>query len=112
MQFGIITNDFQPKREIQSRGPMPKKDRHGVPAEVFGCTGHATRNGPWATRWIFQRDFQIYAELIARQRLGTKNANHLKRRTIRFVDRCAFLLDSSLLEKARVAGKRAPLTAP
>jgi hypothetical protein len=54
----------------------------------------------------FQRDFQIYEELIARSGPGRKRkpfeaANHP------FVDRCAFLLDSSFLEKARVAASRA-----
>lgn len=54
----------------------------------------------------FQKDFQIYEELIARSASGRRRkpyeaANHP------FVDRCAFLLDSSFLEKARVAASRA-----
>jgi hypothetical protein len=53
----------------------------------------------------FQKDFQIYEELIAgsgsRRRKPFEAANHP------FVDRCAFLLDSSFLEKARVAASRA-----
>src|SRR5260370_34500485 len=54
----------------------------------------------------FQRDFQIYEELIARSALGRRRkpfeaANHP------FVDRCAFLLDASFLELARVAASRA-----
>jgi hypothetical protein len=54
----------------------------------------------------FQKDFQIYEELIARNASGRRRkpyeaANHP------FVDRCAFLLDSSFLEKARVAASRA-----
>jgi hypothetical protein len=54
----------------------------------------------------FQKDFQIYEELIARSARGRRRkpfeaANHP------FVDRCAFLLDSSFLEKARVAASGA-----
>ena len=54
----------------------------------------------------FQKDFQIYEELIARSSSGRRRkpfeaANHP------FVDRCAFLLDSSFLEKARIAASRA-----
>ncbi len=54
----------------------------------------------------FQRDFQVYEELIARGGAGHRRkpfeaANHP------FVDRCAFLLDSSFLEKARIAASRA-----
>jgi len=55
----------------------------------------------------FQSDLRMYEELIARagaQRRPRKSyepANHP------FVDRCAFVLDSSFLEKARVAASRA-----
>ena len=54
----------------------------------------------------FQKDFQIYEELIAQSASGRRRkpfeaANHP------FVDRCAFLLDSSFLEKARLAASKA-----
>jgi hypothetical protein len=56
----------------------------------------------------FQRDLQLYEELIARAAATTQRsrkpfeaANHP------FVDRCAFLLDSSFMEKARLAASRA-----
>jgi hypothetical protein len=54
----------------------------------------------------FQRDLQLYEELIARSASGRRRkpfeaANHP------FVDRGAFLLDSSFLEKARLAASRA-----
>jgi hypothetical protein len=54
----------------------------------------------------FQNDLQIYEELLlrvgaARRRKSFAAANHP------FVDRCAFLLDSSFLEKARMAASRA-----
>ena len=55
----------------------------------------------------FQSDLQMYEELIARAaatrrpRKAYEPANHP------FVDRCAFVLDSSFLEKARIAANRA-----
>jgi hypothetical protein len=54
----------------------------------------------------FQRDFQLYEDLLAstprtrRTRKPFEAANHP------YVDRCAFLLDSSFLEQARVAASR------
>lgn len=54
----------------------------------------------------FQRDLQMYEALIAR------SANSRRRKAFEvsnhpFVDRCAFLLDSSFMEKARMAANRA-----
>ena len=54
----------------------------------------------------FQTDLQIYEDLLsrntaARRRKPFEAANHP------FVDRSAFVLDSSFLEKARVAASRA-----
>jgi len=55
----------------------------------------------------FQADLQMYQAILAkagatrRARKPFEVANHP------FVDRCAFLLDSSFLEKARVAASRA-----
>ncbi len=78
----IVTSDFQPTARSKPR-PMAKNDALD-----------------------FQKDFQIYEELIARSARGRRRkpfeaANHP------FVDRCAFLLDSSFLEKARVAASGA-----
>jgi hypothetical protein len=54
----------------------------------------------------FQSDLQVYEELIervstTRRRKPFEAANHP------FVDRCAFVLDSSFMEKARLAASRA-----
>ena len=55
----------------------------------------------------FQSDLQMYQDLLAcnaaprRRRKPFESANHP------FVDRCAFMLDSSFLEKARLAASRA-----
>ena len=54
----------------------------------------------------FHKDFRLYEEVIARTSSGKRRkpfeaANHP------FVDRCAFLLDSSFMELARMAASRA-----
>ena len=85
--------------------PMLKKDAAAYRRKYLGALA---RHEGWTAGDLldFQRDFQIYEELIARtasarRRKPFEAANHP------FVDRCAFLLDSSFLEKARVAASRA-----
>jgi hypothetical protein len=100
----IITNDSQPTTKSKPR-PMAKKDATAFRRKYLGAL---SRQQKWTAgdALDFQRDFQIYEELIARSGSGRRRkpfeaANHP------FVDRCAFLLDSSFLEKARVAASRA-----
>jgi hypothetical protein len=67
-----------------------------------------TRHQRWnvADALEFQSDLQVYEELLnrvtsTRRRKPFEAANHP------FVDRCAFVLDSSFMEKARLAASRA-----
>ena len=99
-----VTENFQPTVKSKPR-PMVKK---GATAYRRKYLTALSRNQKWSMgdTLDFQRDFQIYEELIARSGSGRRRkpfeaANHP------FVDRCAFLLDSSFLEKARVAASRA-----
>ena len=99
-----ITSDFRPTAKSKPR-PMGKKDATAFRRKYLGALA---RQQKWTAgdALDFQRDFQIYEELIARSGSGRRRkpfeaANHP------FVDRCAFLLDSSFLEKARVAASRA-----
>jgi len=55
----------------------------------------------------FQADLQIYEDLLARNSSARRNRKPFEAANHPFVDRCAFLLDSSFLEKARVAASRA-----
>ena len=55
----------------------------------------------------FQRDLQMYEELLARAASSRRIRKPFEVASHPFVDRCAFLLDSSFLEKARVAASRA-----
>ena len=100
----IIASDFRPIAKSKARA-MTKKDATAYRRKYLGALA---RHQKWTAgdALDFQRDFQIYEELIARGSSGRRRkpfeaANHP------FVDRCAFLLDSSFLEKARVAASRA-----
>ena len=100
----IVTENFQPTAKSKPR-PMLRKDAAAYRRKYLSALA---RHHKWSAgdALDFQRDFQIYEELIARSGPGRKRkpfeaANHP------FVDRCAFLLDSSFLEKARVAASRA-----
>ena len=55
----------------------------------------------------FQSDLQMYEQLIARVAVAHRSRKPFEAANHPFVDRCAFLLDSSFLEKARLAASRA-----
>src|SRR5262249_45529924 len=85
--------------------PMPAKDVANFRRKFLAGL---TRSQNWGMGEAldFQRDLQLYEGLIARsansrRRKAYEAANHP------FVDRCAFLLDSSFLEKARMAASKA-----
>jgi hypothetical protein len=100
----IITKDLQQTERSKPR-PMAKAEAAAYRRKYLGALG---RHEKWSMgdALDFQRDFQIYEELIARSAAGRRRkpfeaANHP------FVDRCAFLLDASFLEMARIAASRA-----
>jgi hypothetical protein len=55
----------------------------------------------------FQTDLQRYEDLLARNSSGRRTRKPFEAANHPFVDRCAFVLDSSFMEKARVAASRA-----
>jgi hypothetical protein len=100
----VATHEWQPNAKAKPR-PMPKKDAAAFRRKFLAGV---TRCHKWGMGEAldFQRDLQLYEDLIARsansrRRKAYEAANHP------FVDRCAFLLDSSFLEKARLAASRA-----
>jgi hypothetical protein len=100
----IVTSEPQSSGTSKAR-PMLKRDAAAYRRKYLAALA---RHEGWTTgdALDFQKDFQIYEELLARtasarRRKPFEAANHP------FVDRCAFLLDSSFLEKARVAAGRA-----
>jgi hypothetical protein len=102
--IGIVTSDFQTTAKSKPR-PMTKKDATACRRKYLEALA---RNQKWSMgdTLDFQRDFQIYEELIARNASGRRR-KPFEAASHPFVDRCAFLLDSSLLEKARVAASAA-----
>jgi hypothetical protein len=55
----------------------------------------------------FQSDLQMYEEIIARAAAPRRSRKPFEVANHPFVDRCAFVLDSSFMEKARLAASRA-----
>jgi len=55
----------------------------------------------------FQSDLQRYEELLPVNAAGRRNRKPFETASHPFVDRCAFLLDSSFLENAQIAASRA-----
>jgi hypothetical protein len=96
----------EPPRGAKSKArPMLRKDAAAFRRKFLTALTHQQK---WnaGDALDFQRDLQLYEELIARSASGRRRkpfeaANHP------FVDRGAFLLDSSFLEKARLAASRA-----
>jgi hypothetical protein len=54
----------------------------------------------------FQRDLHMYEELLARAAAKRRHRKPFEAADHPFVDRCAFLLDSSFMEKARLAASK------
>jgi hypothetical protein len=101
----VATTEPPPARGKTKVRPMPKKDATLFRRKFLNAL---TRQQKWtiSDALDFQRDLQMYEVLIARsgtprRRKPFEAANHP------FVDRCAFLLDSSFMEKARLAASRA-----
>ncbi len=55
----------------------------------------------------FQRDLHLYEELLARAGATRRSRKPFEAANHPFVDRCAFVLDSSFMEKARLAASQA-----
>jgi hypothetical protein len=97
----------QDRQIFASSKPLsfPRKDAAAFRRKYLAAL---TRHHKWTAgdALDFQKDFRVYEEVIARSASGRRRkpfeaANHP------FVDRCAFLLDSSFLELARLAASRA-----
>lgn len=68
-----------------------------------------TRQQHWngGTALEFQSDLQMYEGILARTATPARRRKPFETANHPFVDRCAFLLDSSFLENARLAASRA-----
>ena len=86
--------------------PMLRKDGVAFRRKYLAAL---TRHQKWSAgdALDFQTDLQIYEDLLARNSSTRRNRKPFEAANHPFVDRCAFLLDSSFLEKARMAASRA-----
>src|SRR5207249_6205952 len=103
--LAIVCNEPQTAGKSKPR-PMLRRD-----ATVFRrkFLASLTRQQSWTAgdALDFQRDLQIYEELLARTAAKQRTRKPYEAADHPFVDRCAFLLDSSFMENARLAASRA-----
>jgi hypothetical protein len=85
--------------------PMSRKDATTMRRKFLAAL---TRQQRWAIgdALDFQHDLHLYEDLISRN-TSTRRRKPFEAANHPFVDRCAFVLDSSFLEMARVAASRA-----
>ena len=85
--------------------PMPRRDATAFRRKYLASL--ARQQGWTAGEALdFQRDLQIYQELLARAAAKRRTRKPFEAADHPFVDRCAFLLDSSFMENARLAASR------
>jgi len=100
----VATSETPVGPKSKSR-PMPRKEAAAFRSKFLTAL---TRRQKWTVSEAldFQKDLHMYEELIARS-ASTRRRKPFEAANHPFVDRCAFLLDSSFLEKARLAASRA-----
>jgi hypothetical protein len=103
--LAIICNESQPAGKAKPR-PMLRRDATAFRRKFLASL---TRQQGWTAgdALDFQRDLQMYEELLARAAATPRRRKPFEAADHPFVDRCAFLLDSSFMEKARLAASRA-----
>ena len=103
--LAIVCNEPQSVGKSRPR-PMPRRDATSFRRKFLASL---TRQQGWTAgdALDFQRDLQMYEDLLARAASKRRNRKPFEAADHPFVDRCAFLLDSSFMEKARLAASRA-----
>src|SRR5713226_5571501 len=102
--LAIICSEPQPAGKSKPR-PMLRRDATAFRRKFLASL---TRQQGWTAgdALDFQRDLQMYDELLARAAAKRRNRKPFEAADHPFVDRCAFLLDSSFMENARLAASR------
>ena len=103
--LAIVCNEPQPAGKRKPR-PMLRRDATAFRRKFLSSLA---RQQSWTAgdALDFQRDLQMYEELLARAAATHRRRKPFEAADHPFVDRCAFLLDSSFIEKARLAASRA-----
>ena len=100
----IVTRGLQTGDERKAK-PLTRQEASAFRQKFLaGLTRHHRWNVSDALD--FQSDLKMYEDLIARAASSRRPRKSFEPANHPFVDRCAFVLDSSFLEKARVAASR------
>jgi hypothetical protein len=101
----VVASAAQPAGKSRAR-PMTRKNAVLFRRKLLAAL---TRQQKWTAgdALDFQKDLQLYEELLARSTSARHSRKPFEAANHPFVDRCAFLLDSSFLEKARLAASSA-----
>jgi hypothetical protein len=93
-------------REDRKFSPMTRKDAAAFRQKFLAAL---TRQHHWnvGTALEFQSDLKMYEDILARDHPPRRSRKPFEAANHPFVDRCAFVLDSSFLENARLAASRA-----
>jgi hypothetical protein len=100
----IVCNETRPKGKSKPR-PMPRREASLFRRKYLAAL---TRQQAWTAgdALDFQRDLRLYEELLARTASARRSRKPFEAANHPFVDRCAFLLDSSFMEIARLAASK------
>src|SRR5229473_1870799 len=103
--LAIVCNEPRPAGKSKPR-PMLRRDATAFRRKFLASL---TRQQGWTAgdALDFQRDLHMYEELLARAAAKRRSRKPFEAADHPFVDRCAFLLDSSFMEKARLAASKA-----
>src|SRR5712671_6706474 len=103
--LAIVCDEPQPADKSKPR-PMLRRDATAFRRKFLASL---TRQQGWTAgdALDFQRDLQMYEELLSRAAAKHRNRKPFEAADHPFVDRCAFLLDSSFMENARLAASKA-----
>jgi hypothetical protein len=101
----IATKGSNPSETSKSR-PMTRKDALVFRRKFLAAL---TRHHHWnaGEALEFQSDLVMYEEILARAGTSQRRRKPFEVANHPFVDRCGFVLDSSFMEKARIAASRA-----
>lgn len=101
----MVCKEPRPQGRFKPR-PMPQREATLFRKEFLASLA---RQQSWTAgdALDFQRDLHVYEDLLARTSSPKRIRKSFEVADHPFVDRCAFLLDSSFMEQARLAASRA-----
>jgi hypothetical protein len=102
----MVSRGTGPKEEERQFPPLSSKDAASFRQKFLAAL---SRQQHWnvGTALDFQTDLQMYENILARAHSAKRSRKPFEAANHPFVDRCAFLLDSSFMEDARLAASRA-----